>query len=197
MLAEPSVTICAEPATTFHSGHALADVQAVGLARIAMDDPRAVLAIDVEGGGVGHEREALLGCFEGREDAAVGGREADDPRVRVGGREREEKVRVDGELRVLLLQELAGCPADDLARAAGRRHRETNPRRLQVDLRDVHAQRPRRHLRPVDQGDADERMRDAGLAARRGHETHERQRDEEPAELVARGRGRPAVHGTF
>jgi hypothetical protein len=45
-----------------------------------MHDRRVVVAIDVDRRREGDERIALLGRFEGGEDAAFGRAEADDPR---------------------------------------------------------------------------------------------------------------------
>ena len=128
-LTAPPVTICDEPATTFQSATFSRTCRLIGVRRIVVHDRRVVVAIDVDRRREGDERIALLGYFEGGEDASLGRAEADDPRGLVLGRERQEVVGVDRELRAFLRQEVERRLPDHFAIAAGRRHLEANARR--------------------------------------------------------------------
>ena len=152
--------------------HALTDVATVGLPRVAVHDPRALARVEVEGRRVGDEREALLGRLERGEDAALGGAEPDDPRVGVGGGERQEEVGVDRELRAHRPKERQHRLPHHLARAAGRRDQEADAGRARIDPRDVLPHRAWHRRGDVDQRDADKRRRPVrvGEAAARADE---------------------------
>ena len=118
-----------------------------------------VVAIDVDRGREGDERIALFGRLEGREDAALGRAQADDPGGLVLRRERKEVVGVDRELRAFLDQEVERRLPDDFAITTGWRHLESNTGCVEVNLRHVQVDRPRFVQRFVRIRDADIRLR--------------------------------------
>jgi isovaleryl-CoA dehydrogenase len=75
---------------------------------------------------------------------------------------------LDRQLRVLLFEEIERRLPDDFAAASGRREGESQPRRPEIDLHDVHVHGAWRGLGAIDAGHADVGLRDALLGVQPG-----------------------------
>jgi len=78
----------------------------------------------------------------------------------IGGWKRQEEVRVDGDLRVFLLEKRERSLPDRVPRAARRCQLEADPGRPEIDPDDVGVEAPRRGFGAADVGDAAERVLD-------------------------------------
>ena len=142
-----------------------------------MHDARVILRVDIQRRRVRHQRVTLLGNFERRVHLTLGSGEPHQRSVVVRRGERQEVVRVDGDLRMLLRQELERGLAQGLPRSARRREFESDARRCQIDRYHVHAQRTRSGLRPFDISDAAKRV----LYGVGGREAPAPDRDQKPS----------------
>ena len=183
--------------------HVLQDVLPVRKGGITMDDARVVLAVDVDGGGVGHDRVDLERGLERGVD--VPPRRGQPDQVRPGAlvatsRDGEwgEEVAVDGHLRVGVVQIIQSALPDGFERwirsrptggpeevrreiLALRRHLEADLGRVQIDEHDVHVDLSRRGRQRDGVGPLDER--DAGVGMR------DNLRGAEPRGQPTRGHG--------
>ncbi len=159
----PSVTICADPATAFHSPPRFAHAPAASVAGRPVDDAGAISPVDPERRRVGNQRERLLGRLEGGVDRALGGGQSDHPRLGVVGRKGQEEVRVDAELRAFTPHEVERGLAHGLASSRRRRDLDANPRRAQIDLGHVETERVRHGLAVFEVAHPQVGVDDAGL----------------------------------